>query len=121
MTDAVAVGEPINLQPPNVFSVPVKLIAVTPGQSDVSGISIYLYTGEEWVLGCDSSNNATLEGWMVPGSRVNGNGRIELKVYHFSGIQAAVVQQAVPPVDGGDGSDDPADDMASCFIRLLVE
>jgi hypothetical protein len=49
------------------------------------------------VVACDASGNVLPagDGWMVPGSRVNySNGfppSIELQVYHFSAVQAAVV------------------------------
>jgi hypothetical protein len=56
---------------------------------------------------------------MVPDSRVDGNGSIELKVYHFSGVQAAL------SVESGDGSRSgllgPAEDVTSCFINNLLD
>ena len=116
VTNAIAVGDSINLQPPNVFSTPIKLIVPTPGKNDVSGIGVYFYNGEEWVLGCDSTGNATIDGWMVPGSRVNATGSIQLKIYHFSGIQAAVVDRGA----GGTGGDEvPEEEVANCFIQLI--
>jgi hypothetical protein len=96
---------PMNLQPPNVFSTPVKLIIPYRGVSDVSDVCIFLFTGNRWVQACNADGNveADGEGWMVPGSRANHNkgkpSTIEIKVYHFSAVQA--------------GDDGPPD---SCFI-----
>ena len=84
----------------------------------MSGIGVYFYNGEEWVLGGDAQGNPAIEGWMVPGSRVNASGQIELKIYHFSGIQAAVVERSA----GGGGTDAdeaPEEDVANCFIQLI--
>jgi hypothetical protein len=120
VTNAIAVGDSINLQPPNVFSTPIKLIVPTPGRNDVSGIGVYYYNGEEWVLGCDAKGNAAIEGWMVPGSRVNASGSIQLKIYHFSGIQAAVLERSAGGVDtDGDSDEAQEEDVANCFIRTV--
>ncbi len=103
--DAESEDIPMNLQPPNVFSTPVKLIIPYRGYSDVTDIGIFLFTENRWVRACNADGNveADGEGWMVPGSRVNHNkgklSTIEIKVYHFSGVQA--------------GDDGPPD---SCFI-----
>jgi hypothetical protein len=89
-----AVGAPLNLQPPTVFSTPVKILIPCPGVSDVSDLNVYLYNGTEWVLALDADGIVQPggEGWIVPGSRVDHNGStpptIEIKVYHFSGVQA---------------------------------
>jgi len=94
------VGMGMNLQPPTVFSTPVKLFIPCPEFEDVSSLSVLLYNGKEWVLACDSNGNVMPdgEGWMVPGSRMNHNfsddpsnnpSTIEILVYHFSGAQAA--------------------------------
>jgi hypothetical protein len=105
--DAESDGIPMNLQPPNVFSTPVKLIIPYRGVSDVSDVCVFLFTGNRWVRACnaDGEVEADGEGWMVRGSRVNHNkdkgnpSTIETKVYHFSAVQA--------------GGDVPTD---SCFI-----
>ena len=75
LTDVDAVGVPMNLQPPAVFSTPVKLLIPVPGQSSVGNLSIYFYNGMDWVMACDAAGNVTDggDGWMVPGSRVNHN------------------------------------------------
>ncbi len=89
------VGVPMNLQPPTVFSTPVKLFIPCPDHTDVNDLSIFLFNGTGWVLACDGSGNVQpdAEGWMVPGSRVNHNNgnpsTIEIQVYHFSGAWAA--------------------------------
>jgi hypothetical protein len=54
------------------------------------------YNGKEWILACDENGGILPggEGWMVPGSRIdyiNGDpSTIEIQVYHFSAVQAAV-------------------------------
>ena len=118
------VGIGMNLQPPTVFSTPVKLFLPCPGYEDVSDLSVFLYNGQEWVLACDAKGNlmADGEGWMVPGSRVNHNfvddpvndpSTIEIWVYHFSGAQAAEVTTAVDAseADAGNG----------CFVSTIME
>jgi hypothetical protein len=62
-----------------------------------------------------------VEGWMVPVSRVNASGSIQLKIWHFSGIQAAIVSSAADTDNGGDkgGGDETPDDVANCFINNL--
>ena len=100
-----AVGVPMNLQPPTVFTTPVKIFIPCPGQADVSKLSIYYYNGEDWALACDADGNVEPggNGWMVPGSRKNHNDdippTIEIQIYHFSGVQAAI-----SPPDEGEGS-----------------
>jgi hypothetical protein len=117
--NAAAVGDAINLQPPNVFSTPIKLVLPTPGITNVNNLSVYLYDGTQWVLGCDASGNSPVDGWLVPGSRVNAGGSIQLKIRHFSGIQIAA---AIPTQVGGGGEDAEVpqeDDVGSCFIKTL--
>jgi uncharacterized repeat protein (TIGR01451 family) len=101
IAEVEAVGVPMNLQPPTVFNTPVKIFIPCSDYTDVSGLSVYLYHGTEWVLACDASGNVQPggEGWIVPGSRVNHNdgtpSTIEIQLYHFSGVQAATGNQ--PP------------------------
>jgi hypothetical protein len=96
------------------------LIVTTPGKNNVSGIGFYFYNGEEWILGCDSKGRATVDGWLVPRSRVNSTGKIEFKIYHFSGIQAALVDRGA---GGGVTTDDgvPEEEVANCFIRTILD
>jgi hypothetical protein len=88
-------GVPMNLQPPTVFNTPTKIFIPYPLRKDVSPLHVYLYKGGTWVLACDNKGKVRPdgEGWMVPGSRVNHNEAaiptIEIKVYHFSAVQAA--------------------------------
>ena len=86
----------MNLEPPNVFNTPVKLIIPYRGVSDVSDVDVFLFTGNRWVRACNADGDveADGEGWMVRGSRENQNkdkanpSRIGIKVYHFSAAQA---------------------------------
>jgi TolB protein len=92
--EANAVGAPLNLQPPAVFSTPVKIRIPCPDYADVSGLNVYLFNGTDWVFAYDATSvQPDGEDWAVDGSRVNinngGPSAIELKVYHFSGAQAA--------------------------------
>jgi hypothetical protein len=90
------VGVPMNLQPPTVFSKPVKIFIPCPGRADAGDLGIYLYNGTDWVFACDAAGNVQPggDGWMVPGSRVNHANTapptIEIKVYHFTGVQAGL-------------------------------
>jgi hypothetical protein len=116
-----AVGAPMNLQPPTVFTTPVKIMIPCPGHPDVSTLSVYLYDGTDWVLACDGAGNVQRDGedWMVPDSRQNHNGTtpptIEIKVYHFTGVQAgsASSSAAAPPGGGGGGG-------GGCFIATAA-
>jgi hypothetical protein len=121
-----AVGAPMNLQPPTVFTTPVKFMIPCQGQSDVSTLSVYLYNGTDWVLACDASGDVRPggEGWMVPGSRKDHNATtpptIEIKAYHFTGVQAAAPASAATnspstPLSpsGGGGS-------GGCFIATAA-
>jgi hypothetical protein len=91
-----AVGVPVNLQPPTVFTTPVKILIPCPGQSDLSKLSVYLYNGTDYVLACDADGHVKAEGWMVPGSRIDhpetSPPSIEIKVYHFTGVQAGLAR-----------------------------
>jgi hypothetical protein len=117
-----AVGVPVNLQPSIVFTVPVKIFIPCPGKTDVSGLSIALYTGTGWVLACDAGGNVqpSGNGWMVPGSRVNHNNgspsTIEIKVHHFSGAQVGADSSSLfrlRTTSGGGGG-------GGCFLDTIV-
>lgn len=96
---AYGIGWPLNLQPSTVFNEPVTILIPCVVYTDVSGLSIYYYDGTQWKLACDAAGNVQAggEGWIVPGSRKNYNfqddpvnndpSRIEIQVYHFSGLQ----------------------------------
>jgi hypothetical protein len=93
---------PLNLQPPTVFTTPVKVYIPCPTQMDVTTLSLYLYNGTEWVLACDADGNLHpgAAGCFVRDSRVNHQDTdppsIEVRLYHFTGIQAAISWQAAP-------------------------
>jgi hypothetical protein len=93
-----AVGAPVNLQPPTVFTTPVKILIPCPDGTDVSKLSLYFYNGTDYVLACDAGGDVKAEGWMAPGSRVDhpetSPPSIEVRVYHFSGVQAAVAKDS---------------------------
>ena len=117
-TNSVAV--PMNLQPPTVFDTPVRLFIPCPGYTDVSGLGVYYYNGEDWVRACTGSGDVLSEGegWMVPGSRVDHNNgspsTIEIQVYHFSGAQAGLASSSPPSPGGGGGSG------GGCFISTAA-
>ncbi|MDY6881832.1 MAG: fibronectin type III domain-containing protein [Thermodesulfobacteriota bacterium] len=103
--DVSGAYQPMNLEPPSVFDPPVKIFIPYPNHEDVSDLNIFLFNGTEWVLACDSAGNVQPggEGWMIPGSRVNHNSgnpsAIEIKVYHFSAVQAGYAPQYVDSPD----------------------
>jgi hypothetical protein len=118
------VGIPMNLQPPNVFNMPVKVFVPCPGFSDVSRIKLYLYNGTAWVLAIDEDGNVLPGGqhFVVPNTRVNHNNgtpsTIEVQLYHFSALQAssatggANVSSTPPNSTGGGGG-------SGCFIDTI--
>ncbi|MBW2489166.1 MAG: hypothetical protein JRE72_17220, partial [Deltaproteobacteria bacterium] len=109
-----AIGVPMNLLPHTVFESPVRIFIACPGYTDVSGLSVYYYSGSNWVRACDAAGNVLTggDGWMVPGSRVDHNETdpptIEIQVYHFSGAQAGTFS-AIGGGGGGGGG-------GGCFI-----
>jgi len=98
LTEVEAVGMPMNLEPPTAFNTPVKVFIPCPDYTDVSSLCVYLYNGTSWVLACDTSGNVQPggAGCIVPESRVNHNDCIEVQLYHFSGVQAAVSENQLP-------------------------
>ena len=90
------VGRPLILKPHAVFSTPVKIFIPCSEYSDLSKLCIMLHNGEKWAAACGEHGEILPggEGWMVPGSRVNhhngGSSKIEIQVYHFSAVQAAI-------------------------------
>jgi len=113
-------GEPVNLQPNTVFNKTLKVFIPYPNSKDVSHQAVYVYKGGRWVVGCDSKGRVRPggEGWMVPDSRVNhdetGVPTIEIKVYHFSAIQAAD-----DPGNPSLPSLSAAETGGGCFISIL--
>ena len=113
-------GEALNLQPPTVFNMPVKVLIPCLGYRDVTGLSIFLFNGLNWVRACDSQGNVLPdgEGWMVSGSRVNHNGgapsAVEIKVHHFSGVVAGMDSET------GVASPARSENISSCFISTIT-
>jgi hypothetical protein len=120
-----AVGMPMNLQPPTVFSTPVKLLIPCPSQDEVSNLDLYFYDGKNWEPACDENGivHPAAESWMLPGSRIDhpetNPPTIEIKVYHFTGVQAGIANSSDvgatgetggPRAVGGGGSG------GACFI-----
>jgi hypothetical protein len=109
IADVQGVGTPLNLEPSGTqFSTPVLLLIPCPGYSDVSRLDVYYYDDHraEWFLAHDADDDPDVVqpdavGWLVPGSRVNHNSgtpsAIEIRVNHFSGVQAAAAAGSVPP------------------------
>ena len=119
------VGMAANLQPPTVFDNPVTLTLPCPGEHDIRDLSLYVYNGSEWVYAVSSYNTGGVvqpggEGWIVPGSlkyhAPASPAALEVQVYHFSAIQAAVAgggtSSAVNGAVGGGGG-------GGCFISVL--
>jgi len=132
VTGTNAVGVAVNLQPPTVFTTPVKILIPCPGQADVSNLCLYLYNGTHYVLACDADGHVQPggQGWMVPGSRVDhpetGPASIEIEVYHFTGVQASQARNSDDT--GGDTASDAGEAGApssggssggSCFISTV--
>jgi len=114
----------LNLEPPQVFATPVKLLIPIPDTDDVSGLNIYLYKPSAgWALVCDAAGNVQPDGedWIVPGSRVNHNNgnpsTIEIKVYHFSAVLAGQLaggaSSTLATETGGSGG-------GGCFIATAA-
>jgi len=115
----IGVGVAMNLLPPAVFPSGVTVVIPCPGYGNVSGLHIYYYNGQQWVMACDPAGNVQPGGvgWMVPGSRVNHNGNpswIEIKVYHFSAVIAATTSGTTVTVETGGGG-------GGCFIDSLMK
>jgi hypothetical protein len=110
----------LNLLPPTVFNQPVTISIPCPGVADTSTLNIYYYTGETWILACDSAGNIQpdAENWMVDGSRQNLSEKIKIQVYHFSGVQAAPVLS----FDGSDSGDSSSGSSSGggCFIATAA-
>jgi hypothetical protein len=116
-------GVPINLQPPMVFTTPVKVFIPHPERKKVDNLHVYLYKAGNWVRACNNRGEVQPDGeaWMLPGSRVDHNDRspctIEIRIYHFSGIQVKPKGVSSDPLP-----DDSliAKEAAGCFIGAAV-
>lgn len=115
LTGVAGVGVPMNLQPPTVFTTPVKLFIPCPGVADLSDLSVYYYNGRESVLACNADGQVLpgAECCIVPGSRKDhpetDPPTIEIKVYHFSAFQAAADSVSSHDQTAGGGG-------GGCFI-----
>jgi hypothetical protein len=121
-----AVGMPMNLQPPTVFSTPVKLLIPCPSQPEVSNLDLYFYDGKNWEPACDENGivHPAAESWMLPGSRIDhpetNPPTIEIKVYHFTGVQAGIANRSDVGDTGETGGPSAVERGGSdgaCFIR----
>jgi len=129
LTGIRAAGLPLNLTPHTVFDVPVKLFIPVAEDADIAALGLAYHDGTQWLPAMDADGNilAGGEGWLVPGSRANhpetNPAMIEVQVYHFSGVQAAVVgtteEEEKPPAHDHDGSGVII--YANCFINSTVE
>lgn len=123
------VGTPLNLQPTGTFfDPPVMVMVPCPGYLDVSDIVLYVFKNGAWQAACDTLGNVLPAGvgFIKARSRVNHNNgspsRIEIQVYHFTGIQGATGHLPPIPVTGPRDDDltEPAGDSGSfCFIGTL--
>jgi hypothetical protein len=125
VADMDAVGAPINLQPPMVFATPVKIIIPFPIGTDVTGLSLYLFNGTDWVAACgaDGSILPGGDGCVVPNSRVNNDSgadqpNIAIKMCHFTGVQAGQASSSAPAPtsDGAGGGGGGGGSSGGCFI-----
>ena len=124
-------GIPLNLQPPNVFNTPVKVFVPCPGFIDVSQIKLYWYNGTAWIAALDEGGNVLPGGidLIVPNTRINHNNgfpsTIEIRLYHFSGLQAAITagvgaSSSPPQIATGGGGDSGGGGGGGCFIDTLI-
>jgi hypothetical protein len=136
IADVQGVGAPLNLQPSGShFSLPVTLLIPCPGYSDVSRLDLYYYDDHrsEWFLAHDAEDDPDVVqpdavGWLVAGSRVNHNtgtpATIEIRVNHFSGVQAGAAAGSLPVSSSGDASVSAAAESGGgggCFISAIAE
>jgi hypothetical protein len=98
----------------------VTVVIPCAGYTNVDGLYVYYYNGQQWVMACDPGGNVQPGGvgWMAPGSRVNHNGNpawIELKVYHFSAVIVATNSGTTVTVESGGGGGG-----GGCFVDSLM-
>jgi hypothetical protein len=132
IADVQGVGTPLNLEPSgSQFSLPVTLLIPCPGYWDVSGLDVYYYDDHraEWFLAHDADDDPDVVqpeavGWLVAGSRVNHNtgnpSTIEIRVNHFSGVQAAAAAGSQPISSNSDSGVAAAGGGGGCFIDALT-
>lgn len=109
------IGLPLALEPPTVFDNPVTIYIPVSGATDLDSLNIYHYNPKTgWKLAIEG------DGWLVPGSKVNHSETnpptIEIKVNHFSGVQAGgTITPAVNNSGGNGGSGG-----GGCFIATAA-
>ncbi len=122
-----AAGPPLNLRPHTVFDVPVKLFIPVMDDVGITTAGLAYHDGTQWLPAADADGNVLAggEGWLVPGSRVNHTDSrpalIEVRVYHFSGVQAVIggsgtTEEEEKPPHHGSG----AVVYATCFINTTA-
>lgn len=117
-------GASLNMQPSGAgFGIPVTISIPLPAYGSVEDFHICLYEdGIGWILAWDGKEDSVQPGavnWLATPPKYyssSGDGsRIEIQVYHFSGVQAAVSsgssQIAISGGGGGGGG--------GCFIAAL--
>jgi hypothetical protein len=116
--DVDAVGAPMNLQPPTVFTSQVKILIPLPSGTDAASVNIYLYDGTDWVEAYGEEGILPGgKGCIVPDSRVNNDPgadqpNVAIKMCHFTGIQAGEDSSPPQPNGGGGGG--------GCFIATAA-
>ena len=114
----------MNMQPPTVFTTPVKIFIPLPTGTDVIGVSIYLYNGTDWVEAYDAEGIVPGgEACIVSDSRVNNDPavnhpNVSFRMYHFTGVQAASATSTPPPPPSSD--DDGGGGGGGCFIATAT-
>ena len=118
---ANAVGFPISLRPPTIFTTPVLVLIPVPNGTNVNDLSLFRHNGTEWLWAADRNNNIKEGGigWIVPSTtdpeniiRDNVNGYLGVKVYHFTLIQAGTTSSANISGEAGGGG--------GCFIATAA-
>jgi hypothetical protein len=123
---AKGVGLPLNLQPANVFMEPVTVFIPCPEEIDLGILELYVFNP---AVGWQASWET--DGFIVAGSRVNHGPTdpdpmepptIEVKLRHFSGVQAGKPTEPISPSagagdkNGGEGGGGGG----GCFITTAV-
>ncbi len=121
------VGLPLNLQPGTVFVDPVTVLIPCPGETDLGTLEIYVFNP---AIGWQASWET--DGAIVPGSRVNHGPddpnpteppTIEVKLNHFSGVQAGKPLELISPSSGAGnekGGEGGGGGGGACFITAAA-
>ncbi|MFC1505051.1 fibronectin type III domain-containing protein [Thermodesulfobacteriota bacterium] len=118
---ASAVGFPISLRPPTIFTTPVLVLIPCPDGMNVNELSLFRHNGSEWLWAADQNNNIKEGGvgWIVPPTidseniiRDNQEGYLGVKVYHFTLIIAGTTRSSNVTGEAGGGG--------GCFIATAA-